>query len=326
MVLAMHPTDQPSSYSGLLRFTLPAERMDHNPDIYLDFKPGREKPYEEIWQPLHSLREELELDPCDPAAEPVQDQLSRRGFAVCHHQSPTLEQRGIDEQQTYGDFIRENADLIKQLTGADRVIVWNTVRRDGSVKGGKLKDRQRVPHGLDGSKIDELDPEPPALFAHVDQDQSYGRKICNMAVAGSGIKELCEDVSDPFLAIQTDLCKKFRRTMIVNIWRPVGGTVYTKPLTVADYRTLSLDQISVHESPFGCGMDLHHNLRTKWYFIPEQKTSEVLLLKCYDSLQGADGSALYGAHCAASEVEGLDVPASAKPRKSVEMRFVLVWQ
>ena len=128
------------------------------------------------------------------------------------------------------------------------------------------------------------------------------------------------------------------------------GTVYTKPLAVADFSTLSLNSVSIQESPFGCGLNLHHNGKScrlsgvysntslvadtrhsfsvsdkqRWFFIPEQKCSEILLLKCYDS-KGADGGALFGAHCAVSEVKGVQVPENAPVRRSVEMRFVLIW-
>jgi predicted N-acetyltransferase YhbS len=53
---------------------------------------------------------------------------------------------------------------------------------------------------------------------------------------------------------------------------------------------------------------------------------EVILLKCYDSLQGKDGSALYCGHVAV-QVDGDDEGIAqelVKPRESIEVRLV-VW-
>lgn len=54
----------------------------------------------------------------------------------------------------------------------------------------------------------------------------------------------------------------------------------------------------------------------------------MILLKCYDSAQGEDGSALYCAHVAVQvddDAEGID-PALVKPRESIEVRLVAVWE
>lgn len=107
---------------------------------------------------------------------------------------------------------------MKELTGADEVILWNSVKRDGSVSSSTLLPRQRYPQGLD-SQLDKP-PEPPALHAHVDQDSVYARRIVNMAFAGSRNEE---ERVEPFEAMETDMCGKLKRSMIVNLWRPVGG-------------------------------------------------------------------------------------------------------
>ena len=148
---------------------------------------------------------------------------------------------------------------MKQITGADEVIVWNTVKRDSSASlSASLADdyeRQRHPQGIE-SRFDKP-IEPPALFAHIDQDPTYGTSVCSMAIAATPSLLVPPTPVDPFKAIDSNLASEYARTMIINLWRPVGGTVYDKPLAVADYRTLDKASLSRHANPFGCGYDIH---------------------------------------------------------------------
>lgn len=227
---------------------------------------------------------------------------------------------------------------MKRITGADEVIVWNTVKRDSTASlSASLADdyeRQRRPQGIE-SRFDKP-IEPPALFAHIDQDPSYGTAVCSMAIAATPSLLQQATPVDPLQAIETSLARQYSRTMIINLWRPVGGTVYDKPLAVADYRSLDKASLSRHANPFGCGYDIHAHSGQKWHFIPHQTNDEILVFKCYDSLslqqqqQSSDteAEALYGAHCAVTKLKG-DYPApppNAPPRKSVEFRFVAVWR
>ena len=91
---------------------------------------------------------------------------------------------------------------------------------------------------------------------------------------------------------------------------------------------LAKEDLSRHASTFGVGLDVHHNPKQEWGYIRHQMPDEVLLLKCYDSAQGAGGSALYCAHVAVKvdgDEEGVD-PALVKPRESIEVRLVAVWE
>ena len=101
----MPTTTSSSPYQGLLRFALPAERLDHDARTYLSFEEGKFWPHEDIWQPLHSLRHEL-----DSLTEPVSKQLQRRGFAVHQHTSRVLEEGGIDDGKRYRAYIQEQIE------------------------------------------------------------------------------------------------------------------------------------------------------------------------------------------------------------------------
>ncbi|SPO30982.1 uncharacterized protein UTRI_05381_B [Ustilago trichophora] len=334
---------------GELLFTFSDKELDHDPSTYLKLQtPHRERPKKPVWKQLHSLRPELQsLRTCsdEQQLDAARAKLAQRGFAALPHRSKVLEECGIETQCDYSSFVRENQELMKKITGADEVIVWNTVKRDSTASlSASLADdyeRQRTPQGIE-SRFDKP-LEPPALFAHIDQDPSYGTAVCSMAIAATPLLLNQPASIDPVEAIEANLARRYSRTMIINLWRPVGGTVYDKPLAVADYRSLQNESLSRHANPFGCGYDIHAHDGQEWHFIPHQTNDEVLVFKCYDSLslqqqqqqEREEGSnavveseALYGAHCAVTRLKGAypTPPSDAPPRKSVEFRFVAVWR
>ena len=76
---------------------------------------------------------------------------------------------------------------------------------------------------------------------------------------------------------------------------------------------------------FGTGINIEYDQAQQWAYIRHQMPSEIILLKCYDTAQGADGSALYCGHVAAQLDEPIDgVPM--EPRNSIEVRLVAVWE
>ncbi len=56
----------------------------------------------------------------------------------------------------------------------------------------------------------------------------------------------------------------------------------------------------------------------RWYYIPEMRTDEALLLKCYDS--ATDGRTRFGPHTAFTDPT---TPADAAPRESIELRTLV---
>ena len=84
----------PSDLTAVITFTLPDDRLDHDPEIYLTFDKDRNRPTEKIRVPVNNLRDELDSD-AGPIAP--KDQLAQRGYAVFKHEShalgdiPTLE-------------------------------------------------------------------------------------------------------------------------------------------------------------------------------------------------------------------------------------------
>lgn len=84
------------------------------------------------------------------------------------------------------------------------------------------------------------DVKPVASGAHVDQDASNSRRICEKA-AGE------------------DVFKRYLRVQQLNVWRPLKGPVTSKALAVCDGSSIPETSQSVHMGLFGSRVILHHD-------------------------------------------------------------------
>lgn len=116
----------------------------------------------------------------------------------------------------------------------------------------------------------------------------------------------------------------YKRAQIINLWRPLVGPVTNAPLAMLDFTTIKPADIDKHASMFGIGMDLHHSPAQRWGYIRHQMPDEVVWLKCFDSAQGSDGSALYSGHVAVDV--GAQDGDEGVPRESIEVRLVALWE
>ncbi len=112
--------------------------------------------------------------------------------------------------------------LLKDLLGAKKVIVWNSVLRRNDVDKEVLVEKQKGPEDLK-KKLEEV-VQPPAGVAHVDQDKVWGQKLCEMAAG------------DDFASAT--------RSSIVNLWRPLKGLFSFE---------IELMSRSCHQCPFDHG-------------------------------------------------------------------------
>lgn len=127
-----------------------------------------------------------------------------------------------------------------------------------------------------------------------------------------------------------------RRFAIINFWRPIAGPLRDYPLALCDARTVSSDDWNVSKS-YACvaanGLyssdgelsisEVNYpsfNDQHRWYYVPEMRTDEALLLKNYDSAE--HGSARFSPHCAFKDPTA---PADVLPRASIEVRVLTMW-
>ena len=65
------------------------------------------------------------------------------------------------------------------------------------------------------------------------------------------------------------------RVRWINVWRPIGSTVYNDPLTLANWRTISIQDDLVPLTTIYPGREIrtlasHYNKNHRWYFMKEQ--------------------------------------------------------
>ena len=209
--------------------------------------------------------------------------LATTGFQLVDF--PTRVQDFTDEAELDRVYDAELQELVRSLTGAEKVIVFHRITRQEG--GESLGGRQ------------------PARNPHVDYD-------------GAGFEEWVRqtlgDEADRWLA---------GRWTAVNVWRGIRPVERT-PLAVTDARSIRRDEdfvpVPIHERPGAptpfTGLNLKHDERQRWYYFPDMQPDEALCFRLYDS----DPSAVFPvAHSA------IDDPTSrpdAAPRYSIEARTV----
>jgi hypothetical protein len=104
----------------------------------------------------------------------------------------------------------------------------------------------------------------------------------------------------------------------VNVWRPIRGPLQTMPLAVLDARSLGPGDVVacdlIYRDRVGEIYYVAHRPQHEWYYFPDMRREEALLLKCFDT----DASVTrFGAHAAFQHPR---TPANGPPRESIEAR------
>ena len=224
----------------------------------------------------------------------IADQLSldRQGFALVPHE--TLVENLYDDEAVAEVYDRELENLLKDVTGADRVAVFDHTRRSDAPKGATNPDGFRSPAGR----------------VHVDYTVASGPKRAADALG----REVVEDV-----------LSRGGRIMQINVWRPIHGPVMRSPLALADAGSVRPTELvatgQVFPDRVGEIYQLAHAAGQRWYWAPRMTRNEVLLIKGWDSSD--DGRARFTPHGALQLVNQDPV---APPRESIEVRTYVVFE
>ncbi|HEY0286232.1 MAG TPA: CmcJ/NvfI family oxidoreductase [Pseudomonas sp.] len=192
-----------------------------------------------------------------------------------------------DEEQVRQRYYAESDALIRAHTGAVKTVIFDhTIRIDQP--------------GREAAGLRE-----PVRYVHNDQTER------------SAIRRVRDHL--PAEEAEQRLLKRFA---IINLWRPVGGPIFTTPLALCDARTLDpadfLPSDLVYRDKVGETFSLRANPNHRWYYYPQLRPEEALLLKIYDSR--TDGVARAGAHTAFDDPT---TPVDAPPRRSIELRALV---
>jgi hypothetical protein len=221
-------------------------------------------------------------------ARPVLGQVSldREGFDLIRFETSVA---NFDDDDTVtAVYYPEVERAVKEATGADRVFIFDhTIRRH-----------------IPGTKDDRIGPRQPVPRIHVDHTVKSGPQR---------VHELLPDEADELLR---------GRVQIINLWRPIRGPVLDFPLAICDAASVRFDDLVVAEHIYrhrvGETYQVLYNPAHRWFYVPEMRTDEALLLKCFDTR--TDGAARFAPHTAFVDPT---TPADARPRESIEVRTLV---
>lgn len=209
--------------------------------------------------------------------------LDREGFQLVRHASAVTDL--YDDAQIEGVYNAEAERLVMEATGATRALVFDHTRRAESKQTREEKSIRE-----------------PAQNVHNDHtDRSAAQRLRD---------ELPADEAEALLE---------RRFAIVNVWRPIQEPVQSAPLALCDTGSVTPNDLIPTErrskDRVGEIQLATFNPAHRWYYFPNMRRNEVLLIKVYDSAK--DGRARFAIHTAFDDPAR---PPGAAPRESIETR------
>jgi hypothetical protein len=254
--------------------------------------PLRERPRTYTYEPPAGIaKSNIVVEPHRVAVHDVRPRanaftLDGQGFALVSHESAVED--FDDETEIRGTYYAEAEQLLKDVTGADRVFIFDhTIRR-------------YIPGASDYTD----GPRQPATRVHVDHTANS---------APQRVRAFLPDEADELLK---------GRVQVINLWRPIKHPVYDAPLAVCDATTVSPDELVPSDLVYPNRVGETYNVRFgpnhRWYYVPQMRPDEVLLLKCTDSR--TDVAARFTPHTAFLEK---NVPETAPRRESIELRTLV---
>ena len=212
--------------------------------------------------------------------------LDANGFALIHQQSAVRD--FFDEDEVRRVYYPEVEQALKQATGAYRVHIFDHTTR------------RRVQGAQDRSDA----PRQPVQRVHIDHTARSGPQR---------VRDLLPDEADELLK---------GRVQVVNLWRPIRGPLKDSPLGVCDATSVGADQLVpsdlVYPNRVGETYSVTYNPAHRWFYVPDMRPDEALLLKCADTSTAVP--ARFTPHSAFIDPT---TPADAQPRESIEVRTLV---
>ena len=256
-------------------------RIDH-------IVPNGKKPYAYEFEPpagtprrSAAYRDEL-VRIRDARARFPQPSLDRQGFTLRRHE--TRVDDFYDPAEIRRVYYAEVEQLVKDVTGATTVFVFDSnVRNDGPTHQSGI-----------GVQV-------PVSRAHNDYTMQSALRRVRDVVPSDEARRLLD-----------------HRVVQINVWRPIRGPLQTMPLAVLDAASLQPEDLVacdlIYRDRIGEIYYLAHNPQHAWYYFPDMRREEVLLLKGFDSDKTR---ARFGVHAAFAHPH---TAADAPPRESIEVR------
>lgn len=216
---------------------------------------------------------------------PILDRLSldREGLIFINHE--TMVSNFYDEEELRSVYYPEMERLVKELTGASKVLLFDhTLRAEDEATREEKKVRE------------------PVRRVHNDYTEWSGpQRVRDLLPAGEAEALL------------------HHRFAVIQVWRPIRKPVKTAPLAIADARSLKPKDLIATERKYPDRIgEIYHitfNPDHRWFYFPNMQRNEALVFKTYDSEK--DGRARWTAHAAFDDPTS---PPGAPARESIEVR------
>ncbi|KAF9260891.1 hypothetical protein L218DRAFT_906313 [Marasmius fiardii PR-910] len=217
--------------------------------------------------------------------------LDNAGFLFA--KSATKHQAFTDDDEIEREYYPESIELIKKLTGASKVVLFDhTIRR-----------RREGESGTDPKK------RIPVARVHVDQTPK--------AAVNRVRRHLPPEEAGVLLQ---------HRFQIINLWRPISHAAWDWPLALCDFRSVDLEKDFVpvdlvYRDRVGETFGVQWNPDHQWKYLRGMTPEELVLIKCYDSVN--DGSvAVLTPHTAFADPT---TPDGSPMRESIEIRALVFY-
>jgi hypothetical protein len=210
--------------------------------------------------------------------------LDREGFAL--RRQATAVRAFYDDDEVRRVYYPEVEQLLRDVTGAAKIVIFDHTRRNSDTVLGEGSERARE----------------AAASVHNDYTEKSG-------------PQRVRDLLDP----EEAAARLERRYVEINIWRPIVGPVEAWPLAVCDAESLDAGDLVATERRYpdrvGEIYAVRYNPRHRWFYFPQMRRDEALLIKCFDSAR--DGRARLSIHTAFADPT---TRPDAPPRQSIELR------
>jgi hypothetical protein len=214
--------------------------------------------------------------------------LDVHGFVFAPHETQVRD--FTDEVERKRVYDREVQALIRKHSGASDVVVFDHTLRVSDEEGQKA-----------------VGARPTVKGVHNDYTET------------SAPRRLREIVGD------AEAERRFKkRWAIIQMWRPIRGTVMIDPLGICDGRSIPQKGFILVERRYqyrtGEVYHIAHDPAHEWFYFPQMTRNEALVFKVFDS--DATKPSRFTAHSAFDDPA---TPADAPPRESIETRTFAFW-
>ena len=208
--------------------------------------------------------------------------LDQQGFTM--KRAPTAVADFYDQNQVVRNYYPEVEQLVSNVTGAQKVVVF-----DYNCRSGSKEDRQRP--GV----------FPPARFVHADYTvQSAPQRVRDLLPAAEAEARLNG------------------RYVFINVWRPIKGPIENDTLSLCDAQSVATDDLVatdlIYSDRQGEFYNVTFNANHRWYYFRHLQTSEVLIFANFDSRKQK-----VVPHVAFDDATAAP---NAPPRESIEVRTI----